>query len=290
MDQLQVIFSRSPPESEPQDSQVIDKFVLSNDILERDTVISLRKDILNQLYRMVAIKDITASYLLNLLKALKKLAKHNDFGEGVNMKVYFDTAANIMRWCCSDRTEETTVCLVTLLSTLDSTIDAIAYSLDKFANKGIAEALTPAFFRAVQETIKVPEQDPSTAIYVIDLLYWLLAASKDQSQLDYYNLKSEICSQSLAVFVLGQLRPGHAPELIMKTCKIIELMTDIKDFFFYLVKHKGLEDLADMISANISLEISVQIYTYFLKGLKLGIFTDKLLLRRLKGLALRDLQ
>lgn len=287
---LQAIFGRSPPESFPDDANVVASFVSSTEQLSKDNVIELRKDILNQAYRMIAIKDISGPYLLTLLTALKKLAKHPSFGDGINLKVYCDMMASLILWCCSERVEETTACLTSLISKRMRDLGVLTYSLDKLRGKGIADAASHQFYNSLIEIVKNTDQDKMTVPYVIDVYYWLLITTKDEDQLDYFSFKEKICSNSLAVFLFRQLRPSNQPELIMKACKIIELMTDVKDFFFYILKNRGLDDLADVISADIDQDLTLQVYTYFLKGLKLGVFSDKSLLKRLQSLALRDIK
>lgn len=166
----------------------------------------------------------------------------------------------------------------------------MTYSFDKLRGKGIADAASQQFYNALTEIVKTAEHDSLITPYAVDVFYWLLITTKEEDQLDYFSLKEKICSNSFALLLFGQLRPANQPELIMKASKIIELMTDVKDFFFFILKNKGLEDLADLISADINDSLTLQIYTYFLKGLKLGVFSDKNLLRRIQSLAIRDIQ
>lgn len=117
-DAVQAVFARTPPESLPEDAELIGAFAGSSEPLSKDRVIELRKDILNQAYRMIAAKDIRGSYLLTLLTALKKLAKNKAFGEGINLKMYWDIVASLIMWCCTEKSEDQTACLINLMSSL----------------------------------------------------------------------------------------------------------------------------------------------------------------------------
>ena len=65
-------------------------------------------------------------------------------------------------------------------------------------------------------------------------------------------------------------------------------MTDIKDFYIYLSKSKTIDILADLLeSKQLPSQIFISLLNYFIRGIKIGIFSGLSLLSQLIRAAIR---
>lgn len=154
--------------------------------------------------------------------------------------------------------------------------------------KNIADNINQNFFSIFQDLLKVGAEKIQP--FVIDFIYWLLETVKEESQLDMYSLKCNIVSNNFVIYLLNKLGATKWTDLLIKTIRIIEMMTDNREFFTFLMKNKGLELLLEILESSKDMEVTVLTYGYFLKGFKLQIFNYQNVSRRFIDVAIRDLK
>ena len=154
--------------------------------------------------------------------------------------------------------------------------------------KNIADNINQNFFSIFQDLLKVGAEKIQP--FVIDFIYWLLETVKEESQLDMYSLKCNIVSNNFVIYLLNKLGATKWTDLLIKTIRIIEMMTDNREFFTFFMKNKGLELLLEILESSKDMEVTVLTYGYFLKGFKLQIFNYQNVSRRFIDVAIRDLK
>ena len=158
----------------------------------------------------------------------------------------------------------------------------MATSAHSLRGKSLIDHLGSNFPSLWPDLLKVA--DSSVQLQVVDALFYLLEAAKEESPLSAFNLKTKLPAVSLVSFVIRLLSASESGshQLIFKVCKIIEHMSDQKEFLICFLKNKGLETLLDILASNAHpQEITIQIFNYFRKGLSLSLFTSSQVLRRL---------
>ena len=96
--QISSLVSRSSAKPAETDATLISKFNALQSPLEKRLTVEIRKEVLNQLYKLDAMGALDSTYTLSLLQVLRRLAKEEHFWQEMNVKMYFDLYYQLTKW------------------------------------------------------------------------------------------------------------------------------------------------------------------------------------------------